>query len=207
MHIENYLDSYILDSTSTYRRVKLWSKHTSGEIDKDEVEKEFSVKLKEELDRARTVEVADTLIKLKNSKPFQSTSNENLFNYSQAEKRMLILNKSMLNSGKFSVKINHLLLELFVKNSNAIAVFIPAFKSSISPIIYDGRPLTFGLTDSCTFNLKSLPFECSNMCDNQLKIHKKVCDWHIFKMSENLALNGKNFSSCKRNFEHVNYLP
>lgn len=186
MHVENYLDTYMLDSASTYRRVKLWSKYTKKGLDVDEVEKTFVARIKGELDEARTLEAANTLIDLKNSFSLQPIPKQSVLGFSQAERRTLLLNKSMLTSGRLKGHSNEHLphLDLFVNNPNAIAAFIPAFKTSISPIVYEGRPLTIGSTDSCTFNLKSLPFDCSNMCDKQLKIHQKVC----FELLEALTL-------------------
>lgn len=105
LHVENYLDTYMLESASTYRRLKLWAKYTTKELNGKQIEKEFVSKIMRENEEAHLMQAAKALIDLKNSTPNQKSEPSHQF--SHAEKRMLIFHKSMFCTGKITFVVKY----------------------------------------------------------------------------------------------------
>lgn len=99
----------MLDSTSTYKRIKLWSEHAPKEINEDAIERDFVDLITKQACDTQMLEAAKTMIDLKNTKPIQREKSQTT-EFSQAERQMLLINKSMLYSGNFTFEIEFLFI-------------------------------------------------------------------------------------------------
>ncbi|KAI6176814.1 PHD finger protein 12 [Aphelenchoides bicaudatus] len=175
LHVENYLDTYMLDSTSTHKRIKLWAEHKDSNLDQLQTERAFFKRLVVNSNKIQTLEVAQTMLDLKNSSTAMSS------NTTSSSQQPSALSISPYNQTSFNNST--LYSDVFITNPKAIAAFfMPAFETGciqqessepIKPVIYDGRPLSIGTSASCTFNLSSLPFKCKAMSSKQLILQRK----------------------------------
>jgi hypothetical protein len=86
----------MLESASTYKRVKLWTEHTDPKLDQNQTEKEFRRRLNNNSNYVRTLEAAQAMLDLKNS------SSQKLVAKQECILPVIPFNDSMLYSGRFS---------------------------------------------------------------------------------------------------------
>ncbi|KAI6220078.1 Phd finger protein 12 [Aphelenchoides fujianensis] len=154
MHVENYLDTYFLNTNSTIDRVRLWEEFAQQPLNEEEVEREFVRRLAQESMASDEDQAAAGLRLLAlgtRSNAPAAPIDQKPPEYTPVEMRMIPLNSQVLFNEVF-------------RSPTSIAAFFPAFKTSTPPVVYDRqRALSFGTSDKCTFNLSQFGFNCCNM--------------------------------------------
>ncbi|KAI6201871.1 hypothetical protein M3Y96_00888300 [Aphelenchoides besseyi] len=188
MHLENYLDTYFLTSTSVYTRINIWKEFARQPLDFAEVERKFIQRLSEEALAKDFDDAADGLRALKyNFRRDDLLPNVNKgqnVDYTGVEKRMVPVTLKMLFNDLF-------------REPSAVAAFFPAFKTSTPPLLYDRRrPISFGTSNKCSMNLSQFLFNCSNMSSVQLEVYNKQGIDYLRHGNSNVgytSVNGKIF--------------